>query len=168
MKILVAYGTKYGATAEIAERIGEVLRQAGHEVDVARAERAGDVSVYAAVVLGSGVYAGSWRKEAADLLLAQEKTLTGRPVWIFSSGPTGEGDPVELMNGWTFPDALKPVAERIQPRDTALFHGAIQPDKLNFLEKLIVRIIKAPMGDFRDWRAIEAWAGDIADALQAS
>jgi menaquinone-dependent protoporphyrinogen oxidase len=168
MKILVAYGTKYGATAEIAERIGEVLRQAGHEVDVARVERAGDVSVYAAVVLGSGVYAGSWRKEAADLLLAQEKTLTGRPVWIFSSGPTGEGDPVELMNGWTFPDALKPVAERIQPRDTALFHGAIQPDKLNFLEKLIVRIIKAPMGDFRDWRAIEAWAGDIADALQAS
>ena len=28
-KILVAYGTKYGATAEIAERIGQVLREAG-------------------------------------------------------------------------------------------------------------------------------------------
>ena len=29
MQVLVAYATKYGATAEIAEKIGQVLRQAG-------------------------------------------------------------------------------------------------------------------------------------------
>jgi len=28
-QILVAYATKYGATAEIAEKIGQVLRQSG-------------------------------------------------------------------------------------------------------------------------------------------
>jgi menaquinone-dependent protoporphyrinogen oxidase len=166
MKTLVVYGTKYGATAEIAERIGKVLREAGHEVDVASAARAGDVSGYQAVVLGSGVYAGSWRKEAADFLLAQKEALAGRPVWLFSSGPTGEGDPVALMKGWLFPDALKPVADEIKPRDTVLFHGAIQPDKVNFGEKLIIKLLKASTGDFRDWEAIEAWAAGIAAALQ--
>ncbi|HSJ53229.1 MAG TPA: flavodoxin domain-containing protein, partial [Anaerolineae bacterium] len=50
-RVLVAYGTKYGATAEIAERIGQVLRQAGLTVDVVAADRAGDVSSYRAVVL---------------------------------------------------------------------------------------------------------------------
>jgi menaquinone-dependent protoporphyrinogen IX oxidase len=29
MKVLVAYASKYGATAEIAEKIGQILRQAG-------------------------------------------------------------------------------------------------------------------------------------------
>ena len=33
-QVLVAYATKYGATAEIAEKLGEVLRQAGFSTDV--------------------------------------------------------------------------------------------------------------------------------------
>jgi menaquinone-dependent protoporphyrinogen IX oxidase len=34
VQVLVAYATKRGATAEIAERIGGVLRQAGLATDV--------------------------------------------------------------------------------------------------------------------------------------
>jgi menaquinone-dependent protoporphyrinogen oxidase len=164
--VLVAYATKYGATAEIAERIGQALRQAGLQVDVIDAEQAGDPANYNAVVLGSAVYAGSWRKEAAAWLETHEAALAGRPTWLFSSGPTGEGDAVELMKGWRFPEALQPVADRIQPRDIAFFHGEIDTSKLNLGEKLLVKGIKAPTGDFRDWDAIEGWAGGIAQALQ--
>ena len=57
-KTLVAYGTKYGATAEIAEKIGEVLRQAGLPTDVLPADHVHDLAGYQAVVLGSGVYMG--------------------------------------------------------------------------------------------------------------
>ena len=32
-QVLVAYATKYGATAEIAEKIGQVLRQAGLDME---------------------------------------------------------------------------------------------------------------------------------------
>jgi menaquinone-dependent protoporphyrinogen oxidase len=35
-RVLVAYGTRHGATAEIAEAIGKTLRTAGLEVDVER------------------------------------------------------------------------------------------------------------------------------------
>ena len=34
MKVLVAYASKHGATAEITEKIGQVLRESGLQVDV--------------------------------------------------------------------------------------------------------------------------------------
>jgi menaquinone-dependent protoporphyrinogen oxidase len=165
-QVLVAYATKYGATAEIAEKIGQVLRQAGLRTDVLPADRISDLTPYKAVVLGSAVYIGRWRKEAVKFLKANETVLAGKLVWLFSSGPTGEGDPVELTNGWHFPKALQPIADRIAPHDTAVFHGAVDVNKLNFIEKWMLKNVKAPLGDYRDWEAITAWATAIAEALQ--
>ena len=165
-QVLVAYATKYGATAEIAEKIGEVLRQAGLTTDVLPADRISDLAPYKAVVLGSAVYIGRWRKEAVKFLQANEKMLAERLVWLFSSGPTGEGDAVELLKGWRFPDAQQPIADRIQPRDLVVFHGAVKMKELNFIKKSMIKNVKAPVGDFRDWEAITAWATAIADALK--
>jgi menaquinone-dependent protoporphyrinogen oxidase len=165
-QVLVAYATKYGATAEIAEKIGQVLRQAGLAADVLPADRISDLGRYQAVILGSAVYIGQWRKEAAKFFQANEAALAQRQVWLFSSGPTGKGDPVELTQGWKFPAKLQPIADRIRPRDIALFHGAIDVNKLNFLQKWMLKNVKAPSGDFRDWEAITSWASGIADALK--
>ena len=165
-RVLVAYATKYGATAEIAEKIGQVLRQAGLGVDVMPAERVSDVRAYKAVVVGSAVYIGQWRKQAAAFLRANEQALAERPVWLFSSGPTGEGDPVKLVQGWRLPTKLQPIADRIRPRDIVVFQGAANVQKMNFLEKWMLKNVKAPAGDFRDWDAITAWATAIADALK--
>jgi menaquinone-dependent protoporphyrinogen oxidase len=165
VQVLVVYATKHGATAEIAEKIGRVLREAGLQADVLPADKVGDLGPYGAVVLGSAVYAGQWRKEAATLLENNEAALAERPVWLFSSGPTGKGDPVELMNGWRFPEAQQPIADRIGPRDIAFFGGMLVMEKLNLGEKLLVKGIKAPIGDFRDWDSIYAWANEVAMVL---
>jgi menaquinone-dependent protoporphyrinogen oxidase len=61
-QVLVVYATKYGATAEIAQKIGKVLTQAGFHTDTLPANRVIDLSNYTAVVLGSSVYMGQWRK----------------------------------------------------------------------------------------------------------
>jgi len=73
---------------------------------------------------------------------------------------------VQLMKGFRFPEALQPIADRIQPYDIAFFHGVLDMKKLSLAEKLIVKGIKAPVGDFRDWDAITSWAVTIADALK--
>jgi menaquinone-dependent protoporphyrinogen oxidase len=127
------------------------------------ADRASDLSPYKAVVLGSAVYIG--QKKAAAFLQANEKVPAERPVWLFSSGPTGEGDPVRLVKDWRFPTSLQPIADRIHARDIAIFHGAADPKKMNLIERWMVKNIKAPLGDFRDWNAIHAWASAIAAAL---
>jgi hypothetical protein len=93
--------------------------------------RVKDLGAYSAVVLGSAVYIGSWRKEAVKFLRANEKALADRPVWLFSSGPTGEGNLVELLKGWCFPTLLQPIADRIQPRDIAVFHGVVDINNMN-------------------------------------
>lgn len=166
MKVLVTYATKYGAAAEIADKIGQVLRQADLLTDVLPASRVSDLPTYQAVVLGSAVYVGLWRKEAARFLKANEKVLAGQLVWLFSSGPTGEGDPAELTQGWRFPKALQSIADRVQPCDITVFHGAAVLEKLNPLHKWMLNNVKAPIGDFRDWDAITSWATAIADVLK--
>jgi len=165
-KVLVAYASKRGATAEIARKVGEVLRQEGLDVDVVPAKQVSNPEEYQAVIIGSAAYMGMWRKEAVNLLKNNEKLLSERAVWIFSSGPTGEGDPVELVQGWRFPKAQQPIIERIKPRDIAVFHGKLDPDTMNFFEKAIIKNVKSAIGDFRDWNAITAWAKDIAKALK--
>ena len=165
--ILVAYASKYGATKEIAEKIGEVLCQAGLQADVYPVHGIRDLNLYKAVILGSAVYVGKWHKEAVEFLQTHEKVLTDRPVWLFSSGPTGVGDPVELLEGLRLPVALQPVTDRIHPRDIAVFHGHINPDKINFIEKWAIKsLVKKPFGDFRDWEAIHSWATSIVDTLK--
>ena len=166
-KILVTYASKHGATAEIAEKIGAILQAATLAAEVLPVDQVATLSTYGAVVFGSAVYAGQWRKEAISFLENNQAVLAEMPVWLFSSGPTGEGDPVQLVKGALYPDALKPVVDRIQPRSIVVFHGSLDSDKLNLGEKLIIKGVRAPMGDFRDWGSIAVWAKEIAEVLQA-
>jgi len=164
-KILVAHASKYGSTAEIAEKLGQVLGQTGLQVDVLPVNRVKDLTQYKAVVLGIAVYIGLWRREATAFIKANEKLLSELPVWIFSIGPTGTGDPMELTEGWCFPESQRPVIERIKPRDITCFHGKVDRKKLNLFEKWIINNVKSPIGDFRDWEAITTWAEAIANIL---
>jgi menaquinone-dependent protoporphyrinogen oxidase len=167
-KILVAFASKNGSTREIAEKIGEVLNQANWQTTVLPVNGSVNLDEYSAVVMGSAVYIGKWQKEAATFLRTQEKFLAGLPVWLFSSGPTGEGDAVGLLEGWRMPADLQPVIDRIHPRDIAVFHGYINPQKLNFIEKQVIKSMNKPFGDFRDWDAITGWTAKIANDLISS
>jgi len=165
--VLVTFASKYGATREIAEKIGEDLRLAGLGVDVLPVDDVRELNHYQAVILGSAVYIGKWQKEAEAFLKVNEQSLANRPVWIFSSGPSGEGNPLELVEGVLVPPNLKAITDRIQPRDITIFHGNIDLNKINGLEKFAVKnVVKKPFGDYRDWNMIRTWAEGIAGALK--
>lgn len=172
-KVLVVWASRYGATQEIAEKISEALREAGLTVDATPAGQVGDISVYNAFVIGSGVYMGMWRKDAVKFVAANEETLSGKPVWFFSSGPTGENEKVEnaFMNKENLPKKLIEVAAHIKPRGIVIFKGALESERLKGFQKWIIKRVEASkdettIGDFRDWDAITSWAKEIAASLR--
>jgi len=165
-RVLVAYGTKHGATAEIGEAVAKSLSRAGLAVDVQPARRVRSLEHYRAVVLGSAVYAGRWRRDALRLLRRPE--LRDRDVWLFSSGPVGEdkGDP-EQLERLTRPPRVQRLAVDLGAHEHAVFGGMVAEDT-GFIRKKMARGIPPELRDRRDWDAIDAWAQSIAVALSGT
>jgi menaquinone-dependent protoporphyrinogen oxidase len=46
-----------------------------------------------------------------------------------------------------------------------VFIGKLDKQELGLAEKLVVWMVKAPSGDFRDWQVVASWAGEIVKAL---
>lgn len=161
MNILIAVASKHGSTQEIAEVIGAELRAAGHTVEVRAAEAGVAIAQYDAVILGSAIYAGTWLPAARSFAEEHTAALTARPVWVFSSGPLGADNPQPHDD----PQKLAAPLGTVPVRDHQVFVGKLDMSQLGWGERLITRVVKAPEGDFRDWAAIRAWAGEIAAAL---
>ena len=78
-RVLVAYGTKNGSTAEIADVIADALKEAGLRSETRPAAAARDVTEYDAVVLGGALYAGRWHRDAVRFARRHEHSLAERP-----------------------------------------------------------------------------------------
>ena len=164
--VLVTYASKHGATAEIAEKIGVTLKESGIDVAVMPVKEVKDPTPYRAVVLGSASYYGRWRGDAVKFLKAHAALLAGMPTWLFMSGPTGKGNPGELLKGVLYPASLQLVIDTIKPREVTAFHGDTSPEHFGGWERWILRRVGSDAADFRDWDMIKAWAQGIADELK--
>jgi menaquinone-dependent protoporphyrinogen oxidase len=161
MKVLVTAASKHGSTMQIAAAIADELRKAHLDVDLREVGKVKGVEGYDAVVFGSAVYAGSWLPEAKRFAQAHRVELARNPLWIFSSGPLGAPEPQPRDDPAKYASPLGDVPIR----DHRIFVGKLDSEELGFAERLIVKVVKAPDGDFRDWADIKAWAGEIAHAL---
>jgi menaquinone-dependent protoporphyrinogen oxidase len=161
MTILVAYASKHGSTQEIAERIAQKLRQLGKEAETQPLDAVENPGSYEAFVIGSAIYYGSWLKEATEWVHRNQAILAQHPVWLFSSGPLG----TEVKDSEPQPKEIAEFQETIKPRDQRIFFGALDHHRLSFAERMMVKAVRAPEGDFRDWQAIETWAESIARDL---
>jgi menaquinone-dependent protoporphyrinogen oxidase len=163
MTVWVIVASKYGSTQEVAEAMAEVLRQS-HDVEVRDAAETGGLDGAEAVVLGSAIYGGHWLAPARELVDQHAAELASLPTWLFSVGPIG--DPPKPME--VGPEGIDEVLEATQARSHQVFAGRLDYGRLGRIERLMVRALHAPEGDFRDWEAIRAWASLIATELQTS
>ena len=176
MHVLVAYSSRHGATQGIAERIAETLRAAGIDANAQPVASVKSAEGYDAFVIGSAAYLFHWLNEAVALVRHNRGALASKPVWLFSSGPLGT-EPLDAQGRdqkvAAVPKEIPELADSVHAREHHVFFGAYQPDsKPVGLAERFVRLMPAskktlPVGDFRDWTEIEAWAMTIARTLQA-
>ena len=163
MHVLVTTASKHGATTEIGEVIASTLEQNRHTVETRAAGHVQSLDQFDAVVIGAAVYAGRWVKDAHRFVDRFESELAARPLWVFSSGPTGsppKPEPDDVVD-------IADVIERLAPKETVVFGGKLDGDLLSFAERAIIRAVRAEEGDFRDWDAIRSWALQIAEDLSS-
>jgi menaquinone-dependent protoporphyrinogen oxidase len=175
MHTLVAYASRHGATQGIAERIAETLRASGVDAEARPAASVKDLAGYDAFVIGSAAYMFHWLKEATGLVRRNRAVLAAKPVWLFSSGPLGteptNEDGVDQKVA-LIPKEIPELAEAVNARDHRVFFGAVERDRkpIGLAERFMSLMPAArdslPVGDFRDWPEIEAWAASIARDLQ--
>jgi menaquinone-dependent protoporphyrinogen oxidase len=163
VEVLVAYASKHGSTAEIAEAVAAEIRE--HDLDAAclEAGEVDDVERYGAVVLGSAVYMKRWQGDARHFLRAHAKALAERPFWVFSSGPTG--DPAEDDAAWQEPKRTIARAEKLGARDHVVFGGRISPEG-GRMERAMAEGTPEQYRDRRDWDEIRTWAAAVAEQLR--
>jgi menaquinone-dependent protoporphyrinogen oxidase len=164
MQVSVIYASKHGATRGIAEAIAARLRERGHEAEAHDVEDDPPLLGVDVAVLGSAVYAGSWMHDAATYAERHAAELAAMPVWLFSSGPLGD----DVEDDEQQPRQLSSLTDALAPRGHAMFAGALDRARLGFGERMIVKAVKAPDGDFRDWGAIRTWSDGIADDLSSA
>jgi menaquinone-dependent protoporphyrinogen oxidase len=174
MHVLVAYASRHGATQGIAERIAETLRIIGLDADVRPAASIKSLDGYDAFVIGSAAYMFHWLKDASNLVRRHRRLLRDKPVWLFSSGPVG--GPTDAkgrdQRAAAVPREVIELAPALNARDHHVFFGAYDVNRkpIGLAERftaLMPASAKAamPVGDFRDWPEIEAWARGIARDL---
>jgi len=184
-KVLVVYGTRYGATKTTSEEIAKVLQEANFEVNVvnAKEEKIKDISEYNVVVVGSGMAMGNWASEAEDFVKKFHKDLANKKLALFISSLK----PVEEKEGKTALVARiqkvglddKILKYQLKPISTAVFGGTIDYNKMNFIIKKSMEIgyraalqkhafkeVASGVYDLRDWNEIHNWALDLAKKAQ--
>jgi len=163
-RILVTYASKKGSTTEIAQAIAKELHAAGHVVDVTETGAVTSPAGYNAVVIGGPVYMGKMMGEVGKFVKRHYNELKDLPVAGFIVGlGTVSKDPASIMNA---EKVLMAALAPLQPVAVTAFSGRLDPQKLSWFQNWITKNVKSPVGDFRDWSAIAAWAKELPGRMK--
>lgn len=169
-RILVTYASRAGSTAGVAETIGRTLTEKGAEVDVCPMSAVIDLTPYIAVVAGSAIQAKQWLPEAMQFLRAHQAELNGKPFAAFLVCMTMALNNEQWRQQANVGEWLAPVRALVKPVSEGLFAGALDISQVpSFSDRLKFRVSVLSgvwsEGDHRDWKAIRAWADELAAQL---
>jgi menaquinone-dependent protoporphyrinogen oxidase len=170
--VFVAYSSRSGSTAEVAQAIGDSMRKWGLAVDIAPIGQVVSIPRMTAVVLGAPLYVGRFPKEFHRFLARHRVALEILKPWCFVLGPT-------RTNPGDFEAARHQAIRQLDrykwfcPADVRVFGGRWDPKHLPFPFSLAARLPggvldKIPAADVRDWAEIDTWAAGIARQIKSA
>lgn len=194
-RILVAYATMAGSTADVAQKVGEEIAKSGLQVDVLPLSEVKDIETYDGVVVGGPMIMG-WHRAALRFLKKHRRAFQRIPLAVFvmamSLTQTDEkstGDvavyvdeklpkPAEKDGSLNFRERyarlsnyLRPIltaTRPVKPVSIGMFGGRLEYGRLKWWAVLFVMlIIQAPAGERRNWPAIQEWSAGLPAAFRS-
>lgn len=182
MKVLIVYGTRYGATENTATEIANVMSDEGFNIRVvnSRKEKIHDISEYDLIIVGSGLQMGRWVKDPEKFLKKFKDELAQKKLALFiSSGEMSiqkaEGNSERIQEIYDKHLIDKPEKIGVNPMARGLFGGIWDYNKMGRifrrmlkpfqmkLEDLGFKTVEEGKYDLRDMDAIRQWAKDLAE-----
>lgn len=162
MRVLVTWGSKLGGTEGIARIVAEALRDARIDVELRVAGDVDAVHGFDAVIVGGGLYANRWHRDARRFVARHAAELRRVPVWMFSSGPLDDSAARAPIPPVT---QVAVLMERVGAIGHATFGGRLAPDAKGFPARAMAKKLA---GDWRDPERIRAWAAELAAQLPSA
>lgn len=162
MTVLVAYATHSGATRTLADAMLEELAHHGVGGEVVDVREDPDPSAHDALILGSGVRMESVEKSLVAWEARHHHQIAAMPLAVFTC--SGSAADPRKAGQRTAADAFVEAAG-LQPVAVANFPGWVIPDRLPLHERVLMRAMNTPLGDFRDLDAVAAWTREILPLL---
>jgi len=184
-KVLIAYGSKHGSTAEVAERLASVLRDASSDVvaiNLAEVRKSSwpKPADFDACIIGSCIRIEKWLKPMRKYVAKHKEALSGKPLGIFvvslsvCAGKDGHAKEKYVKDF---------IAENgLDANLSAAFGGVLDISKDSNLSGMMRKIMQAAAddmrkdsgldikenekNDFRDWEQIEQFARDFSSLLK--
>jgi menaquinone-dependent protoporphyrinogen oxidase len=173
MTALIVYASTHGHTGRIADRIADVLRDDGVDVDVRELTDDGPSirpDEYEAVVVGASLHAGGHQKRMVHWLREHRQELDVRPNALFSVSLTAADHSEEARA-----DAQTTVDHLIDetgwaPDNVALVAGALQYREYDMFTRVLMRIIARQHHistdtsadvDLTDWDQVDRFAHHV-------
>lgn len=132
MNTLIVYSSKYGCTEQCAKILSEELKG---EADLINLKNVKDINIskYDTVIIGGSIYIGKIQKEVAGFCAKNLDILKEKRIGLFICGMQKEEEIQSELNN-NFPPELLKIAVAKEH-----FGGEFRFDKMNFLERMVVR-----------------------------
>jgi len=195
-RILVAYATMAGSTAEVARVVGEEIARSGIQVDVLPVGEVKGIEAYDGVVVGGPMILG-FHRDALGFIRKHRAELQRVPLAVFvtamsltQTGETSVGGvpvtvderlprPPEKEGSLSFKERYATLSNYLGPVVRAagrarflrigVFGGRLEYGRLKWWAVLLAMVvIQAQAGDKRSWPVIRAWAAGLPAAFGLS
>ncbi|OEH85068.1 hypothetical protein BHU72_05510 [Desulfuribacillus stibiiarsenatis] len=149
MNTLIVYASKHGSTEKCANIIAENLRKHSQDsVDIINVKskqgQAGcDFALYDRIIIGSSIYVGQTQKEVKEFCRTNLPILLQKQIGLFICCMFDE-ERAEMQLQTGFPEELVRHATAKE-----VLGGEFQFQKMNFLEKIAVKLASKNNGDVK-------------------
>jgi menaquinone-dependent protoporphyrinogen oxidase len=166
LRILIAYASNSGSTAEVATAIGEALCEEGNTVETKWIKNVKAIDNYDAVIIGSPILYENWMPEAREFVKHNQNILKNMPVSYFiTCMAMSRKEEAGLQQAIEYSDKLIALVPQVKPISVGRFAGVLDYSKIPFFTSILVKVVmashKVKEGDYRDWNAIRSWAKSI-------